>query len=256
MTIDTQLKDLALAYKDAPDPDSDFPALPAFWTPAHVGLRMVAAFDHVCRNAGRVGPASFGNAWPAMLTEFHELVDPQSRAQMERDKKEEAERQGDRATANEISMANEALEWPMHYLNDEPLKADALNLWAFCVARDLKVSKILQQRRMKAEVIAAKQQIQTNADLKKKRRTVAIQVAEWANQRMQKAASDKWDGIKNQARNRYAERIAELHLAAVVIRPRDAMPAKILGRSTLDWARHEATGQIAEQLNRRRVMVR
>jgi hypothetical protein len=56
-------------------PFDEPPVAPERWTAEWVGVRLVQAMSVVRRTPGRVGPRAFGNAWPAIVQDFDELVD-------------------------------------------------------------------------------------------------------------------------------------------------------------------------------------
>jgi hypothetical protein len=49
--------------------------IPEQWTVEHVARRYVEAFEVLLAMAGRVGPRSHANGWPAMLQEVSDLID-------------------------------------------------------------------------------------------------------------------------------------------------------------------------------------
>ena len=135
------MNDLSARIAAYADPDSD---LPATWTPEHVGARMIEAFEVLSKIPERVGPASPANAWPAYMQEFHDLVGV----------KVEGSRAKIRATSAELSRLYEAFMWPVAFLTDMPLQADALSLWAFCKAGDRSIAEILARRMKQARKMA------------------------------------------------------------------------------------------------------
>lgn len=178
LAIDTQplddLNERLAAYLGA-DPGDDDP-IPTRWTPEYVVLRLVKAFDAVHRGVSRPGPKQFGSNWPSIVQNFEELVDweefdrsiaegrswkaqrlvSDARREIEDQRirdAEEAEDRPARPNSLDIDKADEAILWCARYLGADPLRADALQLHAFCIARNLKTAKVLRRRAVKADLL-------------------------------------------------------------------------------------------------------
>lgn len=125
--------------------------IPPRWDAGHVAHRMVKAFEVLQTMPGRIGPRNGGGAWPAILREFSDFLEESVRMQ----------RAGEvlsirhRYSAAEMTLADEALCWPLRYLRDDPRMADALQLWAMARARRRSLRRVLRQRFERARRIAA-----------------------------------------------------------------------------------------------------
>ena len=102
------------------------------------------------RSPGRLGPKSFGNGWPGMMVEFEDQLEEQARLEHARDRDAELRRRMRAPTSVELDKAAEALAWGMLYLADQPLRRDAVQLWAWCKANDRKLDPVLRKRRAAA----------------------------------------------------------------------------------------------------------
>jgi hypothetical protein len=127
------------AYRGS-DPDD----LPLIWTPEHVMVRLVDAYEVLARAPARIYPKAYGNAWPAILLNDIERRD------LERVEDREAalRRQLARPSAHDLSRMSEALAWPMEHLAGFPLMADAVTLYAFAKAKGLELAPILHRRKI------------------------------------------------------------------------------------------------------------
>lgn len=228
------------------DPESDVPAI---WTPEHVSARMVEAFEVLARLPERVGPAGPHNAWPAIWHEYKlgELVGVEL--------KNTKPKIG--ATAFEISRMNEAFMWPVDFLSDMPLLADALSLWAFAKAHDRSIADILQRRMKRARATAKRMTAFENDKRAKKRTEIARNVATWANSRLEQAETpEQRKNIKANAHIRMERAVRECNSLPIEYGPRDAVSGTVLTRRSLDKYRHLATAEISLRLHERGVMVR
>jgi hypothetical protein len=92
--------------------------IPPEWTARHVGVRLIDA-DRVIRSLPeRIGPKSFGRAWPAYVNdeEPEEVADGRRRP---------------KPTPFDIARAEEAVSWPIQFLSNQPGYAlGALAYWA------------------------------------------------------------------------------------------------------------------------------
>jgi hypothetical protein len=138
--IDDDLMSRFEAYLDATD------ERPTIWTPEHVQARMVEAFDVLMRSGVTTGPSQKSGFWPPVVHEFSDMVDQQARTEAEA----RSRRVRHRPTSDEASRMEEALAWPMRYLDHDPLQADALTLWCLCNARDRQFYPILHKRKVEA----------------------------------------------------------------------------------------------------------
>lgn len=251
-----ELRGLARAYAAA---DA---GPPSEWTPAHVMQRLIGMFEVVRRTSGRVGPRTHANGWPAMLREFHELTDKQTREQMEADKAEEAKTRGERPTAWQIEQADEAMQWAWQHLADAPHLADALQLWAFAKAHgDLDVRKILRRRAVLADAAVAVRQAQQDARAQAVRRAIAGDCIQWANSRLEAAHGAgvaRLDAIRHNARIRCHRELRRRAPEAYPpkVRRQDVIAGKVFTRTMLDRSRKAAAALIVAALRAKGVAVR
>lgn len=105
------------------DPDP----LPPVWTPRHVGARLIEAMDVLQSSPGRVGPKGYGAMWPAYRHESGELAHQAGAGTLAIGRNVIRRSVG----ADEAARANEALLWPMQFLNHVNAWALlSLNYWA------------------------------------------------------------------------------------------------------------------------------
>lgn len=98
----------------------DRPRLPAAWTAAHVGVRLIEAHKVLERSPASIWPKGFGAAWPLYKVEAsEELVAPG-----------EARRPRGAPSAEAVARMNEAILWPMQFLANRPGAAADVNFWA------------------------------------------------------------------------------------------------------------------------------
>jgi len=135
------------------------PEPPAAWDAGWVAHRMVHAFRVLQTMPGRVGPASYGSVWPAILREFADFLEESVRLQHAG----EALAIKQRFSAAEVALADEALTWPLEHLKRSPKRADALQLWAMARARRRSLRKLLRQRSERVRRIAALRRIKPSA---------------------------------------------------------------------------------------------
>lgn len=135
--------------------------VPTEWTPEHVGVRLIEAFEVLSRSVMRPGPRQYANGWPAMVHEFSDMVDAQARTLAE---KEKQQARVSRPTTDELSRMEEALRWPMDHLAGRPLAADALMLWAYAKAGNRDMDGMLHHRKKRATALAQEMMRRANAD--------------------------------------------------------------------------------------------
>ena len=231
-------------------------ALPALWTPEHVRLRLVEGFDVLRRERGaRVGPVEPRAAWPSVLQDVIESFDAQTWAQKARDAEEWARRRGERPTSLEIWRSDQALSWAAAYLADQPLAADALQLWAYAEAFGLDVAPILRARKALAEKRVAPMRRHEAATCDAARRQLDAEVAAWSAKRLALAGDDaeRRERIASNAQIRLHRGEEKLKPAAI---PTSAgLPGKIIGRTALDLYRKQGEAAISAGLNRDGVSV-
>jgi hypothetical protein len=221
----------SLAGQDAAAPEgdgADWPSeeaavAPARWTSEWVGVRLVRAMAVVRSAPGRVGPRAFGNAWPAIVQDFEELVDQKrleqaiedrnwrtvermmAAAQSEiaeqkaRDEAEEKRKARPLPTSTEAALADDILDWCVRALKDRPAEADCLTLWAWrrsafagsknaAYLGDKSISRILMKRRRTADRLLAERRRKEGAITvdREKAAQAAAEASAWANEKIAK----------------------------------------------------------------------
>lgn len=138
------------------------------WTPEAVQGRMIEAALVVSRTPARIGPSAFNTAWPEIVVVAKDLIDEQTQERILNYRKfdgnwekyidphtmrrlsehiQEKWKRPSSPSAEAYTRAEEALLWPARYLAGRPLFADALTLWAFCVATGASMRATCRERR-------------------------------------------------------------------------------------------------------------
>lgn len=219
---------------------------PSVWTPELVGLRMIEAYRVLARMPSSWGPRAPRNAWPAVLQEWEDLLDMSAwRNRLAEEPK------ADPPTKEEVSRADEALGWPMDHLADNRLHADALMVWASCLASGQSIKRRLAKRNALASAHAAQMMNIENARRKAKRDKIAADVVRWANRKLKAAGGDKsrCQAIKANAQIRFERAVTEAEAWATEITPAQAMPGKVRIEKTMTRYRKAACAMLAEALN-------
>lgn len=232
-------RDIAHRQDAAPDIDLASPA-PVDRVKA-VMTCMVDAFETLRRIPGAVGPKQPGSGWPAIVREMGEEYSFRS-----------ADREFQRALSKaQISRMEEVLAWPAQFLADEPLAADALNLWAMCKAWGRSIDGVLQGRAKQAADIARVVEREINQRRGIERIQTAGEVAAWANMRLVAADGERVERIRANAVIRLERELAKKGLmhAAVIVKPAECSPDKVISRTSLDRWRFVGAKGIAEALS-------
>lgn len=244
--------------------------VPLEWTPEHVGARLIEAYETLRLSCGHVGPKAFGNGWPEMMREFADLVDPDAQ------KNHAAERSSsrNRPSSETISRMNEALGWPRRFLDGEALKADALMVWTYAKALDLDMARLLHLRKKRAMALAEEMERRHNApphihegkimDTRDpaviaaavERQRIASEVARITNDALAAAPKFKHAEIRRQAIDAFRARCRDAGCLPRTVTPKQAMPNRVMARSTLDYLRKQAMQIVATRLRRAGVAVR
>lgn len=245
--------------------------IPTAWTPEHVQNRMVEAFDILARSGTRVGPRQHANGWPAMIHEFADLVDAQARALAEKERQQERRA---RPTAEQLSRMNEALKWPMTYLDGKPLQSDALMLWAYATALGRDMAAMLHHRKKKAMALADEIMRKHNApphihegkvmdtrdravlDAYERRMEIAREVARITNETLARAAKHTHAQIRAEAQAAFRARCRDLGCLPLVVKPHEALPGRCLSRTNLDRQRKVGAATVASSLKSAGLAVR
>jgi len=256
------LADLMAAYADGD--------VPVTWTPAHVGVRLVEAFEVLRRTPARIRPQAFGNGWPqivqgvdvyqdAMLAlatgqkvtarSIMESADRETQTILRRDTDERLAREAKRPTAQETSRADEALVWCFEHLRHRPMQAGALQDWALCQAFELSIAKFLRKRAVAVDAAIAMSEYRENDRRKRIRNRVTAEVTVWANEQI--AA-----GIAPAAAIGAARQIIVETVMPVKIKRKEVLPGKCFTKRQMDPNRKFGAAELAKALNKAGVPVR
>lgn len=278
---------------------------PLEWTPEHVSDRIIEAFRTLAHAPLRVGPSAGGSGYPSILiaaaksrdawlrrslpeTMLGNLEEAVSHPHDEDGDEDRLPRYAsDLPTSIDLSRMEEALAWPMRYLGDAPLQADALLL--FCMGqayRSFEIQPILRDRLEKARRLAwttatsredaiAKDAIERGADPDKesfaafsagdraavlaaeRRRIIARAVAAETNKRIHERGSYAAAEERERAWKHYRRRVVEAGAA-----PEGfddciaAMPNACLFRWQVDRHRKRASATIAAGLRSGSIAIR
>lgn len=246
--------------------------VPTEWTPEHVGARLVEAFAILRKAGAHVGPMQFGNAWPDYLRTKAEVNDLDALA----NHTAEAHMDRSRPTSDEVSRMNEALRWPMDYLDGMVLASDALMFWAYAKATGRDMADMIHQRKKRATALAEEATRRANApahhhpetgemmdtrsaevlERNARRMQIAREVCRDCNDAMSRAPKAKHGEIRLQAQNAFRARCRDLDCEPVKVKPIEAMPGRVMSRTTLDRYRKTAAAAVASGLRRAGVPVR
>lgn len=240
--------------------------VPLDWTPEHVGVRLIEA-SRLLRNEPRVGPRTNANGWPEYRLEFGDRTGSIEDGGADEKRKP--------ATAEEASRMNEALRWPMDYLNGMALESEALMLWAYAKATGRDMDGMLHQRKKRATALASEMMRRANADphfdpdgkLKdtrspdvlarnERRRLIAVEIVDALNVRLAVVPKGEHPALVKAAHEALRNRCKAEDCLPAVYRPRDAVPGRVMARTTLDRYRKIAAAAIAAGLRRAGVPVR
>lgn len=95
---------------------------PATWTPDHVMLRMIWAFDTLRRMRIRTGPGGYGSGWPGYVHEYADLVAQEQSLEAERKRRKYQDRDPILPPSqHDVSLMEEAFGWPLKHLDWTPV---------------------------------------------------------------------------------------------------------------------------------------
>lgn len=251
----------AAAYRDVEAGDG-----PAYWLPEQVRDRMVEGIAVAVRMPGQVGPKSVASAWVQIWRDQgdwngYELDNPRSPYLIVRTR--EIRDHADRKFSSEqISRAEEAIEWCAKYLAGDPLAADALQAWAFCKAMDWNIERFLRKRKLAAEALLERRKRDVPDIVTVYRddaRDIAAKITAWANASLA-AEKDKAkrQRIRRAAQIRFRREIGAARAVEREVRVtlQDVMPGKVFNRKALKKYGDRAAETIALALIRDGVPVR
>jgi len=253
------MSDIQLSTEGHPAYEASGPyEVPPFWTPEHVAHRLIHAFEVLLAVGGGVGPRSCGATWPVAIREFADLLEDDRDAA--RDSFVAAL---NRPTASEIDQSDEALAWPLRYMADEPMAADAVLLWSFCKAGGFSITAALRARTERAKRMAARMQEEENQRIQRERKLAIVEAGRWRDEKAKEMGlasmpeperHERWQELTEGMRSRIAA--DHERLKPVVFLPWQAVPEKILSRTSLDRYLPAGLAFLAEQLHDARVPVR
>jgi hypothetical protein len=236
--------------------------VPENWTGEYVAYRLKESFETLRRAfVGRIGPKGAAGYWPEVL---HDADDIRGWATDHRHQVESAmARARSQPGAADLARMDESLSWPMQHLQDKPLEADAVTLWAYTAAWGLDAGVFLKYRRERALPLATAIAARLNAERLISIRTEKTALEEWARKEFRKRNSarktsvdraEAVDKINAQAFKRF-DRFLRHHPE---IKPsmRLAIPDKIVDVKTLETAKGAGLELLADRLYAARVPVR
>ena len=250
---------LAAAYGDG--------AVPKFWTPSQVMVRLVEMFDVIRRTPVRLGPSAFGSNWPMMVRDYYDMLDVKKYAEailsgsvetvrrmeedakaehqriLEEDAVEDAARKVNHPLPDETSRADEAMGWCLTYLQNKQQLADAIQVWAYCTAEKIDIPQFIRARADLADAMVRRRR-------KEILREIARDTADEANERMERAPRLA-PAIRAAAHAGF-----RAAAATVFVRRRDVWPDRVFSRTRIDTCRREAADVISVRLGRDGVGVR
>lgn len=218
---------------------------PTVWTPEAVGQRMIEAASVLRRTGGSVGPKAYGSNWPSILRSKADRNDVQADESHKAEVVATTLRQADRPTIDEIGRMEEAVRWPALYLK-RAIDADAVTLWATCLAHNRPIRDIMATRGSRATLKAMEAQKEKNHALAEKRRAAARRVAAWANERLLGADPERAGRIRANAHLRIERECKKLK--AVRVHPSSMSPDATISERSLNRYLHAALKVIAERL--------
>ena len=106
--------------------------LPSEWTPDHVMVRMVQAFETLSRMKMRIGPAGYGSGWPSYVHEWADLVAQEEAEEADRRRRKYQSRDIVLPPdSHSVSLMEEAFQWPVRFLGGDRAKDVTLATWAW-----------------------------------------------------------------------------------------------------------------------------
>lgn len=208
------------------------------WTHDHVLERISRGLKALVLSTGRHGPKTSGSPWPATFRELPPLAELEQWLELRREFEAAMHARNERPSAAEIALAEEALAWPARYLADEPLQRDAIWLTVRTIAFNLKLEKLLRERRIAADLMVEARKafapdiVRIYED---DAQEAAAKVAAWANAALAKVSSSrsKIIRIKQGARIRFKREIRAAKAIERIthVRRCDVMPGKLFNQS-------------------------
>lgn len=266
------MRDHITAYQNVTDD-----GLPAIWTPEHVTQRLIEA-QRVLRRApwgGGHGGGGSGSAWPSLLIDMAKAVDHEMRAvmnvhildKMEIARPDEIETPAsfasDRPSPDQLSRMEEAMAWPMRFLEGKQLESDAITIYTYAKAnRAFDIKPFFKERQRQAQILARRLAHDINAsDAQRANREKRVKVAKAVNDDLNRAIEGitdraEYDELKRLAIVALRDRCIAEDCMPVTVSLKEAAPGYCLWWSTLGRARKRAAGIIAKGLRKDRAVIR
>jgi len=232
------------------------------WTHDHVLERISRGLKALVLSTGRHGPKTSGSPWPATFRELPPLAELEQWLELRREFEAAMHARNERPSAAEIALAEEALAWPARYLADEPLQRDAIWLTVRTIAFNLKLEKLLRERRIAADLmVEARKEFAPDIVriYEDDAQDAAAKVAAWANAAFAKVSSrSKVIRIKQGARIRFKREIRKVKAIERIthVKRGDVMPGKLFNQSRVHHHRIAGVEAIIAGLERDGVKVR
>ena len=195
---------------------------PLIWTHDHVIERIGGGLKAVVLSSERLGPKAYGSSWPATFRELPPLAELEQWLELRREFEAAIHARNERPSAEDITLADEAIAWPTRYLAD-PLQRDAVWLTARCIGFGHKLERILRERRKVADLMVEQRKLNGAPDViriyEDDAEDAAAKVVAWAN----KAIAD---GPRDRAR------VARIRKGARILFGREIRKAKAVERLT------------------------
>jgi len=228
--------------------DSDGPIeieKPDHWTGEWVCERLIQGYETLRKIGGRIGPKAYGTCWAEYALEYKEVKITRGRAGY-----------------MEVELMEEALCWPATYMQDQPVMADAVQLWTWAKAWGLDIETLVSERRKAAMIEAEKMassenQIRAAARAKAKADVGAWAIKEFRRLRDGWAASeyaDKFSALQNRARIRLEREISGI--PDVIPKPIHAAKNRVITPRALLNFRIAGFEFLAKRLHRDEIPVR
>jgi hypothetical protein len=235
--------------------------VPLNWTGEYVSYRLVEAFK-VLRSAevrgGHTGKVGF---WPQYHHEFEDLRGwaDEYRAEVEA----KMARLAQRPNRFDLSLMDEALAWPLRFLLDKPMLADAITLWAWTTAYEIDLAAVLKKRKHHAIAVAQSIAAEINGQRARERAALAEQWKQWALSEFEARGVNAMTPKRKEKEVQRIRKLARAKLEREFSKLRDVkanatlgMPGRVLAVRTVMESKREALELLAERLQAAAVAVR
>ena len=182
-------------------------AAPLIWTHDHVLERIGGGLKAVVLSSERPAPRLTARHGRRRFANFRRSPNSSNGLSSGAISRPRCTRRNERPSAEDITLADEALAWPARYLADAPLQRDAVWLTARCVGFGPKLEADLRERRKVADFMVEQRKENGAPDViriyEDDAEDAAAKVVAWAN----KAIADGSNGGARIARIRKGARI-------------------------------------------------